>query len=201
MKSQQTSYLFQKKNSQSSTKNGKIIEVLWELKKTGRAEATIKNTGKALHALEKHCNLDNPEAVRTWIATADKSDGYKRNLCSSYDHYTRQHGLTWKKPKYRESAKMPKIPTEAKISCIIANSPTKLATALSISRDTGLRPVELTRLKLKDIDPTKGAIHPETAKGGSPRVLKLKNATLNMLNKYIAKRNIKPNDYIFGTWE
>ena len=200
MKPQQTSYLFQKKNSQSSTKNGKIIEVLWELKKTGRAEATIKTIGKALHALEKHCNLDNPEAVRTWIATADKSDGYKRNLCSSYDHYTRQHGLTWKKPKYRESAKMPKIPTEAKISYIIANSPTKLATALSISRDTGLRPVELTRLKLKDIDPTKGAIYPETAKGGSPRVLKLKNATLNMLNKIIAKRNIKPNDYIFGTW-
>ena len=200
MKPQQTSCLFQKKNSQSSTKNGKIIEVLWELKKTGRAEATIKNIGKALHALEKHCNLDNPEAVRTWIATADKSDGYKRNLCSSYDHYTRQHGLTWKKPKYRESAKMPKIPTEAKINYIIANSPTKLATALSISRDTGLRPVELTRLKLKDIDPTKGAIYPETAKGGSPRVLKLKNATLNMLNKYIAKRNIKPNDCIFGTW-
>ena len=200
MKPQQTSYLFQKKNSQSSIKNGKIIEVLWELKKTGRAEATIKNIGKALHALEKHCNLGNPEAVRTWIATADKSDGYKRNLCSSYDHYTRQHGLTWKKPKYRERAKMPKIPTEAKISYIIANSPTKLATALSISRDTGLRPVELTRLKLKDIDLTKGAIYPETAKGGSPRVLKLKNATLNMLNKYIAKRNIKPNDYIFGTW-
>lgn len=200
MKPQQTSCLFQKKNSQSSTKNGKIIEVLWELKKTGKADATIKNISKALHALEKHCNLDNPEAVRTWIATADKSDGYKRNLCSSYDHYTRQHGLTWKKPKYRESAKMPKIPTEAKINYIIANSPTKLATALSISRDTGLRPVELTRLKLKDIDPTKGAIYPETAKGGSPRVLKLKNATLNMLNKYIAKRNIKPNDYIFGTW-
>ena len=200
MKPQQTSYLFQKKNFQSSIKNGKIIEVLWELKKTGRAEATIKNIGKALHALEKHCNLDNPEAVRTWIATADKSDGYKRNLCSSYDHYTRQHGLTWKKPKYRERAKMPKISTEAKISYIIANSPTKLATALSISRDTGLRPVELTRLKLKDIDLTKGAIYPETAKGGSPRVLKLKNATLNMLNKYIAKRNFKPNDYIFGTW-
>jgi integrase len=200
MKPQQTSYLFQKKNSQSSIKNGKIIEVLWELKKTGRAEATIKNISKALHALEKHCNLDNPEAVRTWIATADKSDGYKRNLCSSYDHYTRQHGLTWKKPKYRERAKMPKIPTEAKINYIIANSTTKLATALSISRDTGLRPVELTRLKLKDIDLTKGAIYPETAKGGSPRVLKLKNAALNMLNKYIAKRNIKPNDYVFGTW-
>ena len=200
MKPQQTSYLFQKKNFQSSIKNGKIIEVLWELKKTGRAEATIKNIGKALHALEKHCNLDNPEAVRTWIATADKSDGYKRNLCSSYDHYTRQHGLTWKKPKYRESAKMPKIPQEKDITTIMANAPLKLAVAIAISRDTGLRPVELTRLTLRNLDLANGAVYPETAKHGSPRVLKLKNSTLNMLNKYLAKRNIGLNEPIFGKW-
>jgi integrase len=200
MKPQQTSCPFQKKNSQSSTKNGKIIEVLWELKKTGRAEATIRNIGKALHALEKHCNLDNPEAVRTWIATADKSDGYKRNLCSSYDHYTRQHGLTWKKPKYRETVKMPKIPQENKIELIMANSPLKLRTAITISKDTGLRPVELMRITLRNLDLTNGAIYPETAKHGSPRVLKLKNSTINLLNKYLANRNIGLNENIFGTW-
>jgi len=200
MKPQQTSYLFQKKNSQSSTKNGKIIEVLWELKKTGRAEATIKTIGKALHALEKHCNLDNPEAVRTWIATADKSDGYKRNLCSSYDHYTRQHGLTWKKPKYHENAKMPKIPQERKIELIMANSPLKLRTAIAISKDTGLRPVELMRITLRNLDLTNGAIYPETAKHGSPRVLKLTNSALNLLNKYLANRNIGLDESIFGTW-
>lgn len=200
MKPQQTSCLFQKKDSQSSTKNGKIIEVLWELKKRGRAEATIKNIGKALHALEKHCNLDNPETVRTWIATADKSDGYKRNLCSSYDHYTRQHGLTWTKPKYRESAKMPKIPQENKIELIMANSPLKLRTAIAISKDTGLRPVELMRITLRNLNITNGAIYPETAKHGSPRVLKLKNSTINLLNKYLANRNIELNENIFGTW-
>jgi integrase len=200
MKPQLTSYLFQKKNSQSSTKNGKIIEVLWKLKKTGRAEATIKNIGKALHALEKHCNLDNPEAVRTWIAIADKSDGYKRNLCSSYDHYTRQHGLTWKKPKYRESARTPKIPQESKIELVMANSPLKLRTAISISKDTGLRSLELMRITLRNLDLTNDAIYPETAKHGSPRVLKLKNKTLNLLNKYLVSRSIGLNEPIFGTW-
>jgi integrase len=200
MKPQQTPYPFQKKNSQSSAKNGKIIEVLWELKKTGRAEATIRNIGKVLHVLERHCNLDNPEAVRTWIATADKSDGYKRNLCSSYEHYTRQHGLTWKKPKYRESAKMPKIPQENKINLIIANAPLKLGMAIAISRDTGLRPVELMRITLRSLDLANGTIYPETAKGGSPRVLKLRNSTLNVLNKYLANRKIELDDNIFGTW-
>ena len=95
---------------------------------------------------------------------------------------------------------MPKIPLEAKIDCIIANAPKKLATAIAISKDTGLRPVELMRLKLKDLDLQKGAVYPETAKHGSPRVLKLKNSTLNMLNKHLATVNIGFNGNIFGTW-
>lgn len=95
---------------------------------------------------------------------------------------------------------MPKIPQESKIDQIIANSSKKLATAISISKDTGLRPVELVRTKLRDYDLEKGAVYPATAKNGSPRVLRLKNSALNMFNKYIASRNIKPNDNVFGTW-
>ena len=95
---------------------------------------------------------------------------------------------------------MPKIPTEAKIDLIIASASKKLATAISMSKDTGLRPVELMRLKLRDLDLQKGAVYPETAKHGSPRVLKLKNSTLNRLNKYLANFAIGLNDKIFGCW-
>ena len=95
---------------------------------------------------------------------------------------------------------MPKIPQENKINLIMANSPLKLRTAIAISKDTGLRPVELMRITLRNLDLANGAIYPETAKHGSPRVLKLKNSTLNMLNKYLASRNIGLNDNIFGTW-
>jgi len=55
-------------------------------------------------------------------------------------------------------------------------------------------------IKLRDIDLQKGAIYPETAKHGSPRVLKLTNRTLNMLNKYLAYKHIKINDNLFGKW-
>jgi len=95
---------------------------------------------------------------------------------------------------------MPKIPLESKIECIMANASKKLATAIAISKDTGLRPIELMNIKLRDLDLQKGAIYPETAKHGSPRVLKLKNSTLNMLNKYLAYRHIELNDKLFGTW-
>ncbi len=44
-------------------------------------------------------------------------------------------------------------------------------------------------LTLKDIDLNNGVVYPQTAKHGSARVLKLKNTTLNMLNRYLATRN------------
>jgi integrase len=95
---------------------------------------------------------------------------------------------------------MPKIPQEAKIETIMANSPLKLRTAIAISKDTGLRPVELMRITLRNLDLQNGAIYPETAKHGSPRVLKLANKTLNLLNKYLASRNFNLNESIFETW-
>jgi integrase len=56
------------------------------------------------------------------------------------------------------------------------------------------------RITYRNLDLQNGAIYPETAKHGSPRILRLKNSTLNMLNKYLASRNIGVNDSIFGTW-
>jgi len=95
---------------------------------------------------------------------------------------------------------MPKIPHETKIECIIANASKKLATAIAISKDTGLRPVELMNLRLRDLDLQNGAVYPNTAKHGSPRALKLSNRTLNMLTKYLAHANIGLNDKIFEKW-
>ena len=174
--------------------------MLWELKKRGLADETIRNIRKKLQVLANQTNLNEPEQVRTFIAIADKTNGYKRALCYAYNHYATINGLTWQKPKYYQTAKMPKIPQEARIECIIANASKKLATAIAMSKDTGLRPVELMNLKLRDIDLSKGAVYPETAKHGSPRVLKLSNRTLKMLNRHIEKEHIGLNDNIFGTW-
>jgi len=178
----------------------KILNVIWELKKLGKANDTIKNISKLLHRLAKSTNLNDPEAVKSFVAALDRNDGYKRNLIMAYEHYVNYYGLTWTKPKYHEIAKMPKIPQESKIETIIANSPMKLGTAIAISRDTGLRPIELMRLTYKNLDLQNGLTYPETAKHGSPRVLKLRNSTLNMLINYLTTRNIGINETIFGTW-
>ena len=195
-----TENLFKHKPPKPTKNTPKIIQILWKLKQAGKAEATIKNIGKCLKVLERNCNLSKPESVLSFVATANKSQGYKRNLIMAYEHYVKRYNLSWEKPKYRELPKIPKIPPESKIDQIRANSPKKLATAISISKDTGLRPIELMRTKLRDFDLEKGVVYPKTAKHGNPRVLRLKNSTLNMLNRYIASRNIKVDDYVFGSW-
>jgi integrase len=182
------------------TSNAKILNVLWELKKSGKADDTIKNINKCLYVLEKHTNLHDPEAIKAFVATYDRNNGYKRNLIMAYGHYVKTYNLTWTKPKYHENPKVPKIPLEGKIEAIIANSPLRLRTAISISKDIGLRPVELMRVTLKNLDLQNGAIYPETAKHGSPRVLKLTSKTLNLLNQYLASRNLNLNDRIFANW-
>ena len=148
--------------------NSEILTVLWELKKAGKADDTIRNVRKCLIVLDRLTNLQDPEAVKTFVATYDRNNGYKRNLIMAYEHYTRIHNLAWTKPKYHENPKVPKIPLEGKIEAIMANSPLRLRTAIAISKDTGLRPVELMRITLRNLD-LNGAIYPETAKHGSPR--------------------------------
>jgi integrase/recombinase XerD len=111
------------------------------------------------------------------------------------------HGLQWKKPIYWQKQRLPKIPLEKDINAIISNASKKLATAISISRDTGLRPIELTNLTLRHLDLNKGIIYPETAKHGTPRALKIKKTTLNLLNNYIETKNLDINEKIFGNWD
>jgi integrase len=174
---------------------------LLELKKAGKANDTIRNIRKCLYVLDRNANLSDPEAVKMFVALLERNHGYKRNLIMAYEHYVNLFKLTWTKPKYHENAKMPKIPQESKIELIMANAFVKLRAAIAISKDTGLRPVELVRLTLRNVDLQNGVVYPETAKHGSPRALKLTNKTLNILNKYIAAWNIGTNDRLFGTWD
>ena len=175
--------------------------MLWDLKKNNYADSTIKSVRKSLEKLARYCDLNKPDEVKTFLATFDRSNDYKRILANNYDLYVKFYGLKWEKPKYHQTAKMPKIPLESQIDSLIAFTSRKLATAISISKDTGLRPTELMNLKLRDIDLVKGAIYPTTAKGGSPRVLKIQKNTLAMLSKYLASKQIGSSDKLFGKWD
>jgi integrase len=83
---------------------------------------------------------------------------------------------------------------------IKAAAPTKLGLAISISKETGLRPIEVMQLRPRDIDLANRAIYPHTAKHGSARVLKISAETQQTLTIFLAQHSIAQNSSIFGSW-
>jgi hypothetical protein len=72
----------------------KVFEVMWEMKKDGYAESTNKTTGKRLRMMKRHgVNLDDPDAVKEYIAAKKSSNGYKEVLCDVYARYINYKGL------------------------------------------------------------------------------------------------------------
>jgi integrase len=169
------------------------------MKKNAYADTTIKATAKRLRHLELNTNLNNPEQVKGFIATKQCGNGYKECLTETYDLYCQANNITWNKPFYQRYHKLPKIPKTEHLNLLIANARPKMALFLSMSKDLGTRPVELTWLKTKDIDLNNGAVSLTSAKHCNGRTLKLKKRTLEMLKQHIAKKKLTQDDRLFPT--
>jgi len=176
-----------------------LLNLLIQMKGDNKSDYTINFTRKALIFLSKHTSLSEPEAVKLFIADLKSSDGYKRNLCIAYNKFCNFYKIQWKMPKYREEAKNIALPTKQKLEMLIANARKPLSTKLRLSMETGLRPVELCRLKVKDIDFDHKAVNPTTAKGGNPRTLPISESLKAMLEEHITKNKLSPQDKVFDT--
>jgi len=167
------------------------------MKKEAYAESTTKAVGKRLKYLSKYCLLESPELVKGFIGQKGCSPAFKESLVEAYDLYCRANGIAWNKPFYERYDKMPKIPTEEKLNLIIANASRKFALILSMMRDLGTRPIELTWLKVRDLDLQTGTVSITSAKHCVGRTLKLKSQTLVMLNAYVVRRKLNQNGVLF----
>ena len=172
---------------QLHTDQGEVFNVLWYLKKQGYSEHTINFVRKALNRIKNGCDFSNPDAVKGFIARLDVADSYKRNLCYAYEHYLKLKGLEWEKTRYYSRDRLPKIPEERTLDMLIASAYPSLSLKLSLSKETGLRPVELVSLRVKDVNLEKGIVYPATAKHGSARAIKITTKTLEMLKVHIHK--------------
>jgi len=175
----------------------KILNVLIDMKKNNKSDYTINFTRKALSYLRKHTSLEEPEAVKLLIAELKTSDGYKRNLCIAYNKYVKFYNINWTMPNYREPAKNIALPTREKIRMLIADAGYVLSTKLTLNMETGLRPVELMRLKVKDLDLEHKTVNPTTAKHGNPRTLPISESLKQKLEEHITRENLKPDDLLF----
>jgi integrase len=63
--------------------------------------------------------------------------------------------------------------------------------------ETGLRPVELSRLKAKDIDFDHKTVNPTTAKKGNPRTLPITVNLTTKIQEHVTNQNLSPQDRLF----
>ena len=176
-----------------------LINVMLWMKKNAYEETTIKATAKRLKHLQKNCLLADPESVKAFVANKKCSNAFKESLIEAYDILMRSKNQEWSKPFYQRYDKLPKIPTEEKINMLISNARTRMALFLSMSKDLGSRPIELTWLKVADINLQNGNVNITGAKHTTGRNGKLKPTTLEMLKAYINKKRLNQNDRLFPT--
>ena len=167
------------------------------MKNNGKSDCYIKFVDKALTHLSKHADLNEPEQVKQYIANKQTSNSYKRNLSYAYDKYCRHYKIEWTHPLYKQEPKAIRIPTTAQLEMLIANSREIMSIKLTLSKETGLRPIELCNLKVKDIDIEQKTIYPTTAKHGAPRRLKVSNSLQQMLKNHIDTRKLNLKDKLF----
>ena len=177
--------------------SGTFLNLIAKMQNDGTNTHTLKNTYTILNYLAQHADLDQPEQVKTFIAQLQRTDTYKRNLCVTYNKYTKFAKLQWEKPKYHGQSKAIKIPSTEKIEMLIAKAKSPLSIKLQISMETGFRPVEIYGLKVKDIDLEKRLLYPTTAKHGSAKIGKISNTLKDRLTEYINKNKLNPNDKLF----
>jgi len=173
----------------------KIVEFAWWLKKQGYAETTIISRVKILKILMKRgANLYNPESIKGAIAKQKWSQGRKENAVHAYSSFLKMVGGKWEPPRYKRVKKIAWISTETEVDQLIAGCSNRVATFLQLLKGTGMRPGEAWQLKWIDFDFINKTVHITPEKGSYPRILKISNKLIFMLNALPQK-----SEYTFGS--
>jgi integrase len=168
------------------------------MKLNNNSEYTINFTRKALAYISRHADLSKPQEVKMFIALLQNvTDGYKKNLCIAYNKYCKRAKIQWEMPKYAIEARNIALPTREKLQMLIAHAGKLLSMKLQLSIETGLRPVELVRLRVKGLDLDHKTVNPTTAKKGNARTVPLSENLTTKLRDHIIAYQLNPNDQMF----
>ena len=166
----------------------------WQLKKNGKADATVETAIDRLTRLTKLCNISEPEQVKTTLANLKWKNITKNNVARIYTGYLKHTGKTWTQPKYTEQNELPFIPTEQEIDSLISAGHPKTSALLQLLKETGARIGEVESLKWQHLDSERKTIYITAEKGSNSRILPASTKLLAMLNNLP-----KTNDKVFQT--
>jgi len=140
------------------------------------SESTVEPKAKIIRHLTKKVNLWDREEVKDYIEDSDWSNGRKNNVLYAYQDWCKYKGFTFKFEKYVKTRKLPFIPTEQQLDQLISAFSNKYAPFLQLAKETGFRPVEISRLTPNDFDFVQGIV------------------TLNKPAKHSLQRQVKMSD-------
>jgi len=161
-------------------------------------ESTIRKVAKLLRHLKKNCNTADPEAVKLYVSKKKCGNGHKENLIEAYAIFMRSINQEWNQPFYQRYDKKRRAPKEELLDFLINHARIEMRLKLSISKDLGQRPIELTWLKIQDIDLATGMVSLTGAKHTVGRDGKLKIKTLELLKIFITTKKLSPTSKIYN---
>jgi integrase len=164
------------------------------MKKDGKADSTIETAISRLKQLSTLCNIDEPEQVKTILATLKWKNNTKHNVTQIYNGYIKYIGKTWTQPKYTKESQIPFIPTETEIDTLISAGTRKTSTLLQLLKETGARIGEIEKLLWTHMDNERKTIYITAEKGSNSRILPISTKLTAMLNNLT-----KTNERIFQT--
>lgn len=88
-----------------------------------------------------------------------------------------------KMPKYTRQEKIAYVPTTEDVNTLIAGSGKKLASFLSMLKETGARCGEVIRLEWTDIDFQRRIVRIQAEKNSKPRILPISNQLITMIER------------------
>ncbi|MEM2687947.1 MAG: tyrosine-type recombinase/integrase [Thermoproteota archaeon] len=161
-----------------------LLEFAWWMKKEGYAESTITRRVRLLFTLIKRgANLFEPESVKEAIAQQEHWNIKTKELAvEAYSCLLKMTGGSWNPPAYKPVRKLPFIPTEQEIDQLIAGCNRKTATFLQLLKEAGARCGEAWTLEWIDVDFENRLVRITPEKGGEPRVVKISEKLISMLN-------------------
>ena len=174
-----------------------IVNTMLWMKRNAYQESTIAKVAKLLRHLKRNCDTNKPEEVKLYISEKNCSDAHKENLVEAYACYMKSVNQEWEQPFYARYSKKRKAPKEPLVDFLINHARLEMSLKLSMSKDLGERPVELTWLTVKDIDLSTGIVSITGAKHTVGREGKLKTKSLELLKIYIKKKSLNSNSRLF----
>ncbi len=124
--------------------------------------------------LDKSCNIQDPESVRSWIASRHVTSGRKQNIVDVYSRYAIFSKIAWSRPEYAREDRLPFIPLQKECEQIVdASRNLGQACYLRLLYETAMRCGEASSLRREDFDFERRTVRVLPEKKSRPRELRI----------------------------